>query len=629
MSDKDNRQYTIDIDPRILELLGPSLYTNIYYVLAELIANAYDANASNVYIIQDEEKIVVEDDGTGMSYDEGDIGRYLGVAVETRTNEEDSYTEGRLRRKIGRKGVGKLAALSVSEKVRVMTIKKDDKSGFVLSRHVGKDHKLQGINQKDIKFQKIKKNGTSVVMTNPSYQLHKTQSAIKNNFRKIFPIVSDDFKIRVIIDNKEIIVDSFDEEMIQGLVALTILGKQYHYLARYFDPGLDNQQINKELLKMQEAHRIPLTLKNKLGETKNYDLQIEGWIGAYRTTKDRKKDSTEFPDNFISIISRGKLGEYNILPVVGKNALQEAYVVGQLYVDLFEETELPDMALSNRQGYKTDDKRYEALIQYVRSTLLPQTISLRNKWVNENKKKKDEEKRNRQKQKEKELKDKIGEYKNQVAEEAAKEIAKSTKEPLPKDTAKLIATELNKALPLIGLKKEVDAPKKRILISHTREDKSLADIIYKLLSFNDVPDKDILYTSCDNEECRVPDDMGVFDYLRDFFVDSSSTEKLFVIYVTSKNMTASWGAAMEVGAGWITESSHKIFNVKGNSPKLPLDIRSEWHTSIKIGEDISMDSVEFDKFASKIVNICTTLGYKPKSKDKNKKELSRYITIIK
>ena len=36
------KEYKIEIDARILELLGPNLYTNIYYVLAELIANAYD-----------------------------------------------------------------------------------------------------------------------------------------------------------------------------------------------------------------------------------------------------------------------------------------------------------------------------------------------------------------------------------------------------------------------------------------------------------------------------------------------------------------------------------------------------------------------------------------------------------
>ena len=47
MSDKE---YKLQIDPGdIKNLLGPSLYTNIYYVLVELIANAWDADAKNVY----------------------------------------------------------------------------------------------------------------------------------------------------------------------------------------------------------------------------------------------------------------------------------------------------------------------------------------------------------------------------------------------------------------------------------------------------------------------------------------------------------------------------------------------------------------------------------------------------
>ena len=40
----NKKEYKLDISPQILELLGPSLYTNIYYILAELIANSYDAD---------------------------------------------------------------------------------------------------------------------------------------------------------------------------------------------------------------------------------------------------------------------------------------------------------------------------------------------------------------------------------------------------------------------------------------------------------------------------------------------------------------------------------------------------------------------------------------------------------
>lgn len=52
----DNKRYYVDFGPELLQLLGPNLYTNIYYVLGEIIANAYDADAQNVYILYDTEK---------------------------------------------------------------------------------------------------------------------------------------------------------------------------------------------------------------------------------------------------------------------------------------------------------------------------------------------------------------------------------------------------------------------------------------------------------------------------------------------------------------------------------------------------------------------------------------------
>ncbi len=359
MKSTDKREYKINISPRVLELLGPSLYTNIYYVLAELVANAYDAEAENVYIIEGEDYIIVEDDGTGMSYSEGDIERYLGVAVETRTDDTDSYTPEKSRRRIGRKGIGKLAALAVSEDVLIMTIKNTEKSGFILSRHIGDDRLLQPLDEDKIDFKRITKTGTSIKMTKPQYGLHKTATAIKNNLLKIFPLISPDFRIHIVTNREEITVDSFDKEMIEGLGALIILDDDYHHLSSYFNHGLgDNNGSEGDLLKKKSAMTIPLQLINNDGEKKKYELKIKGWIGAYRSTRDRKKDKNDFPDNFISLLSNSKLGEYNILPLVGKNRLPEVYIVGQLHVDLFEETGLPDMALSNRQGYNLSFTNY-------------------------------------------------------------------------------------------------------------------------------------------------------------------------------------------------------------------------------------------------------------------------------
>ena len=146
------KEYQLNVDPRILELLGPNLYTNIYYVLAELVANAYDADAHNVYIISNKDDIRIEDDGHGMSYQNGEVKKFLNVAGVSRVKEEESMTRSGERRKMGRKGVGKLAALSVSESVDVMTISDNEKSGFVLSRRPIDGNKLRPIADDDIKF---------------------------------------------------------------------------------------------------------------------------------------------------------------------------------------------------------------------------------------------------------------------------------------------------------------------------------------------------------------------------------------------------------------------------------------------------------------------------------------------
>ena len=191
------KTYPLSIEPSILELLGPSLYTNIYYVLAELIANAYDAQAHNVYIIAEKDSITVEDDGTGMTY--GEVkDHYLAVARESRSTEADTFTRDGTRRRMGRKGIGKLAALSVSENVWVQTRSGEDVSGFVLSRHVRADRMLEPLSEENISFKRITGNGTSVVMLHPEYRLHKTLSIVKKNIAKIFPAVGSDFRIHII-----------------------------------------------------------------------------------------------------------------------------------------------------------------------------------------------------------------------------------------------------------------------------------------------------------------------------------------------------------------------------------------------------------------------------------------------
>lgn len=75
--------YEIKLDRRVLKQLGSQLYGDTPSVIAELVANSYDADANNVWITIDtvNNNVIVEDDGKGMTA--GDINEsFLNIGYE-------------------------------------------------------------------------------------------------------------------------------------------------------------------------------------------------------------------------------------------------------------------------------------------------------------------------------------------------------------------------------------------------------------------------------------------------------------------------------------------------------------------------------------------------------------------
>ena len=622
-----SKNYIIDIDPKILKFLGPSLYTNVYYVLAELIANAWDADASEVYIIDKGDVLIVEDNGHGMSYQDGDINGYLKVAEETRVDESQSKTKnGRL--KMGRKGVGKLSALAASSNVRILTIKDGEKSGFILTRDIDSSGELKEIPEEEIKLEKVEGNGTSIQMLNPEYKLNRSLDVISRNVVKLFPVIGPNFRITIINkDNKTVTISDFDKTIIPELAGLITLGEDFKYLQALFvkEDGIEN-----DYTKTKESIIEPIRLKDKSGEEKEYQLEIKGWIGVYKSTKDRRVEQLEFPDNYLSIYSRGKIGEFNVIPRVGSNRLPEVYVVGQLHIDLFEETSLPDMALSNRQGYRDDDPRYIKAME-IAGQLLKDVINLRAGWADEKSKAKKKARIDELRAKEESFKENVDTFKSEVARKVSETI--NSESISSEEVAETVMSILNEKGNLLGLKPEVDSNKKRILLSQTSSDKDLSDVVYKMLIFNNISKEDIIYSSCDDEECRIPDGYPVYDYLREFFVESYSNEKMYVIYITSKKMSESWGAVVEVGASWITRMNHKIFNLNCEgepsfSPQKPLNVDIIWQqTNRNNSGELIMSTPNADNFCSKIETICDDFGIEHKTREENISKLKKLVII--
>jgi hypothetical protein len=622
------KEYRLNVDPRILELLGPNLYTNIYYVLAELIANAYDADAHNVYIISNKDDIRVEDDGHGMSYEAGDIARYLNIAGVSRTTEENSKTRSGVRHKMGRKGVGKLAALSVSEEVDILTIANGEKSGFVLSRHPETGNDLKAIDDESVIFTQVQGNGSAIIMRNPQYRLHKTMDSVRRNLLKIFPLVNKDFRIHVIRGTESVTIEDFDRSIMGELSTLITLGEKFAALCNLVPDSYPDRRA--DLVAAQEKKTFPIPMKANDGIEHEYSVEIEGWIGTYKSTRGRKAEMTDFPDNFISLFANEKMGEFNILPVVGQNKLNEVYVVGQLHVDLLELTELPDIALSNRQGYKSDDLRYVTVRNYVRSELLADILKKRETYTDIVNAEKKREKDTAQRDDEEKLRRSVDTFRMKASEGAADALA-ALGSNVPREVMqKAISNSINTNGPDIGLKVKVDSQKKKILISQTYPDKPFADIIYQMLLFNNVHGDDILFTNCDDEVCRVPEGRGVYDYLREFFVESYSTQKIFVLFVTSENTRTSWGAITEVGASWITQIDHKIFNIHPFRPEHPLNDEAQWQSTNRqepTKGDLWMIRLNADIFCQKIEAVCDALGYQRKTRTQNMTHLGTLVPI--
>lgn len=619
------KTYKMTIDPSILELLGPSLYTNIYYVLAELIANAYDAGAKNVYVIAGPDSITVEDDGVGMTYQEV-TEHYLAVAQTSRLTEAEAFSRDGTRRRMGRKGIGKLAALSVSERVLVQTRSGEDVSGFVLARRI-MNQELEPIPVERIQFQRITGSGTSVVMLNPEYRLHKTLEVVKKNLSKVFPVASEDFQIHIIRGDEESVLNGFDEHILSELCAIITFGDEY---SSYADKVLVGHPNHNQLTERRSVDKQPILLVNNAGVKREYSLEIAGWIGAYQSTRGRKMALTDFPDNHLSIYANGKLGEFNILPIVGQNKMNEVYVVGQLHIDLFELTELPDMALSNRQGYKSDDPRYQAVLSEVRDEILPKILNLRETYADIQNAEKKRIKAERLRADEALLKRAVDNFKQQASRRLTESLGRHHAPLTPESVGAAFDTAINESLPDLGIKTAVDSGKRRILISQTKEDKPIADIVYQMLRYNNVPSEDIIYTNCDDEVSWVPEGRKIYEYLREFFVDSYSTKKIYVLFVTSENTKASWGALTEVGAAWITQIDNKIFNVAGFRPEHPLDDESQWHTTYRngnSGQDIWMDDINVTLFCRKIEDVCDKLGYARRTREENQRYLRTLVAV--
>lgn len=626
-----DREFKLKVSPRMLELLSKDLYTNMYFVLAELIANAYDADAENVYVFIDENEIRVEDDGVGMSEDVLDL-NYLLVGGESRTCEANARTITKKRLKMGRKGVGKLAALSISDGFKLITVQNSSPIGlFIPNRIEHDDEILKQLSKEEYTLKTITSQGTAIIMENPKVAIPKLQETVLKNLAKIFPNDIKDFSVHIIYkgNSKDLIPD--EKDAINRLATFLSIGDE----KRYLEESLPNDEKNLQVSHIDAISKT-IKLKNTKGELEDIEVRIYGWIGTYKTSRGMKKEINEFSDNYLAIFAHNKMGLRNVLPIIGKNRVYESYIVGNLYIDAFEAPDFPDMAGTNRQGYNENDLRWITALEYIRG-ITDDIVKLHNQFAFLERADKEADKEAKKASDERKLKERLDSVTKNMAQSLSQKINQSCSES---SINQAVSDELEAIKPLLGFKATVDANKKKIMISQTLKDKPVSDVIYQMLLFNNVPKEDIIYSNGSDPETNLPE-KDIYGYLQKFFINSASTEMIYVLFVTSKNVididkehpAVSWGELMEIGAAWVTKKDHWIFNIDDFKPEQPLNVVDKWvaiytHPSDGGLKILSLSEAMANSFCNKIIQTCSACGYSPKDFETNKKHLiANYITI--
>lgn len=194
--------YKINIDKKVLRLLGAQLYGDTPSIISELVQNAYDADATAVWITintSSPSTIVVQDNGIGMTPDEINS-RFLNIGQDRRFEYPISPNG---RKVLGRKGIGKLAVFSLAKVIDVYSIKDGEIAACrldfdAITLHDGDPITLDE-SQVPIESDYLSKSetGTKIVLQNIQKDVSRSLNYIVNRLLRTFDVNSSEFKIFV------------------------------------------------------------------------------------------------------------------------------------------------------------------------------------------------------------------------------------------------------------------------------------------------------------------------------------------------------------------------------------------------------------------------------------------------
>lgn len=356
------RRLEMKINLNALEHLGMNLYSNIPAVLSEIVANAWDADASRVSVTLGDSEISIEDDGVGMTRDEV-IDRFLNVGFQRRLV-QGMHTPKYQRLPMGRKGIGKLSSFSIANKVTVYTCPSREHTAFCMDakkirKQIRKDDS-RPYKPKEIKTWPSEiKSGTRIVLTDLKHRAtQQTAKGLRQRIARRFSVIGPKYNFTIMVNG--VAIGPSDRGYYQHIEYCWTYGDQSEIVDRFTNLAANQPEKDRT---------------ENIRDGTGANLNVSGWIGTVHRPKFLKAEDGDNL-NRLAVFMRGKLAQEDILDEFGQKEIYADYVVGEIHCDDLDQDDKDDIATSSRQTLKHDDPRFKL----VREAVLRELRYIASQW---------------------------------------------------------------------------------------------------------------------------------------------------------------------------------------------------------------------------------------------------------
>lgn len=181
----------ISVDKSHLTTIGEKLYGESLELMRELVSNAYDADATKVWIDIWADTISVKDNGSGMDH-EG-LKEYFNIGSQSKVSSKITRRYQRL--KIGQFGIGKFAVLAACDRFRLLTQKDGFAAEVIFDKHDWKNNAQWSVPIQTMTYKEASGDGTTIILE----KLKKKFAAaeVERFIRERLPLNAPDFEIYV------------------------------------------------------------------------------------------------------------------------------------------------------------------------------------------------------------------------------------------------------------------------------------------------------------------------------------------------------------------------------------------------------------------------------------------------